>query len=911
MTSVEPEEPALTEEHLRLRDSPADDDPWRAWGPYVSGRQWGTVREDYSAEGDAWSFFPFDHAHARAYRWGEDGIAGICDRYGFLNLAVAMWNRDDDRLKERCFGLTNGEGNHGEDAKEYWWHLDATPTHSWAQHLHRYPQAAFPYAVLREENARRGHADPEFQLVDTGVLDEDRFFDVLTTHAKASPGDLLMTVEATNHGPDPAPLDLVPQLWFRNTWAWGRDDRTPVIEVVEDAPDGLVVLRATHAHLGVVHLVAEGAPEVLVCDNETHVEAVFGQGESRSPHPKDGVDRAVVHGDPSLLATDGRGTKVALRFGFDTVAPGETVRVRLRLVDDAWAQGTTDRVVPDAASLHDAFGPEFDEVLATRRAEADAFYAAVIPDAVGDEERLVARRAFAGLNWGKQLYRYDVREWLEGDPAGPPPPHSRRAREPAGRNTSWTHLALADVISMPDEWEYPWFAAWDLAFHTVAIAHMDPEFAKNQLLLMCREWSQHPNGQLPAYEWQFGDVNPPVHAWAAWHVYVLDGARDHGFLVRVFTKLLFNFSWWLNRKDSDGSNLFEGGFLGMDNISVFDRSREVPAGWRLEQSDATSWMAFTCLQMLRIALELSRVDRSWDGLATTFLEHFFSIAEAMEAFGTDQVSLWDGTDEFFYDVLVDDEGRGSPVRVRSLVGLLPLIAVANVPAWAFEELGDFTSRLRWLQDRRPDLTESLLHSQDGEVVHNSLTPVVRPRLEAILRRLFDEDEFLSPHGIRSLSAAYRGGTEVDAGGTSVHIAYDPGESSTGMFGGNSNWRGPVWFPVNVLILDALLVLADGADGDLRVEFPTGSGRPVPLEEAAIGLRQRLIDLFLAGEDGRRPGTPREHPGGPLWDPHPTFSEHFNGDTGVGLGASHQTGWTALVAHLVCTPPDDLREEMDT
>ncbi|KGN42112.1 MGH1-like glycoside hydrolase domain-containing protein [Knoellia aerolata] len=905
MTSVEPEGRPVTEEHQRLRDSPHDGDVWRAWGPFVSGRQWGTVREDYSADGDAWAFFPFDHAHARAYRWGEDGIAGVCDRYGFLNLAVAMWNGQDDRLKERLFGLTNGEGNHGEDAKEYWWHLDATPTHSWAQYLYRYPQAAFPYAALREESAARGHDVPEFQLFDTGALDEDRFFDVVTTHAKAAPGDLCVVVEATNHGPEAAPLDLVPQLWFRNTWAWGRDDRTPVIEVVESTVPGTVALRATHDHLGVVRLVAEGLPEVLVCDNETHVEAVFGEGTSLSEHPKDAVDRAVVHADPSLLATDGRGTKVALRYHFDAVAPGATVRIRLRLHDDDWVGGV-DEVDP----LGDPFGAGFDGVLAARRTEADRFYASVIPDHVGDEERHVARRAFAGLNWCKQLYRYDVREWLEGDPAGPPPPDSRLAREPLGRNTSWSHLALADIISMPDEWEYPWFAAWDLAFHTVAIAHMDPQFAKNQLLLMCREWSQHPNGQLPAYEWSFGDVNPPVHAWAAWHVYVLDGSRDRGFLIRVFTKLLFNFSWWLNRKDSDGSNLFEGGFLGMDNISVFDRSREVPDGWRLEQSDATSWMAFTCLQMLRIALELSRGDRDWDGLATTFLEHFFSIAEAMETFGTEGVSLWDETDEFFYDVLVDGDGHGAPVRVRSLVGLLPLIAVANVPAWAFEELTDFTSRLRWLQDRRPDLTDSLLHSQDGDVVHNSLTPVVRPRLEAILRRLFDEEEFLSPHGIRSLSASYRGGAEIAVGDTSVRIQYDPGESSSGMFGGNSNWRGPVWFPTNVLVLDALLVMAEGADGDLVVEFPTGSGHRISLEEAAIAVRGRLISLFLPRADGRRPGTPREHPAGPLWDVHPTFSEHFNGDDGTGLGASHQCGWTALVAHLICTSPEDLRKEID-
>ncbi|PRY63683.1 hypothetical protein BCF74_10181 [Knoellia remsis] len=930
MTSVEPDERPQTPEHQRLLDSPEDGDPWRAWGPYVSGRQWGTVREDYSADGDAWSFFPFDHASKRTYRWGEDGIAGLCDRYGFLNLAIAMWNGQDDRLKERYFGLTNGEGNHGEDVKEYWWHLDATPTHSWAQHLYRYPQRAFPYAVLRSENAARGYDVPEFQLADTGVLDEDRFFDVVTTHAKADVGDVLVTYEATNRGPEAAPLDLVPQLWFRNTWAWGRDTRTPVIEVVGDAPDGTVLLRATHAHIGVVELVAEGAPEVLVCDNETNVPACFGAGESLSPYPKNAVEAAIVGGDRSLLSPDGRGTKVGLRYRFDAVAPGETVRIRLRLRDDAWEPGRSTAAAPaviqdsatpasapppgtpgDPGPLGAGLGDDFEDVLALRRREADDFYASVIPGQVTDDERLVARRAFAGLNWGKQLYRYNVREWLEGDPAGPPPPESRKAKEPYGRNTSWTHVALADVVSMPDEWEYPWFAAWDLAFHTVAIAHMDPAFAKNQLLLMVREWAQHPNGQLPAYEWSFGDVNPPVHAWAAWQVYVLDGSRDQAFLIKVFTKLLFNFSWWLNRKDSDGSNLFEGGFLGMDNISVFDRSREVPAGWRLEQSDATSWMAFTCLQMLRIALELSRVDRAWDGLATTFLEHFFSIADAMEYFGTDGVSLWNEEDGFFYDMLVDPEGKAHPVRVRSLVGLLPLIAVAEVPSWSFDELTDFAARLRWSQERRPELTDALLHTQDGDGSHYTLTPVPRPRIEALLRRLFDEGEFLAPHGIRSLSAAYRGGQSLDLGETSVHIQYDPGESSTGMFGGNSNWRGPIWFPTNVLILDALLTFADSADGDIRVEFPTGSGTQVSLEEAAYGIRDRLISLFRAGAGGRRPGTPREHPSGPLWDAHPTFSEHFNGDTGVGLGATHQTGWTALVAHLICTTPQDLQKEIDS
>jgi hypothetical protein len=878
----------LTDEHERLAESPGDDDPWRAWGPYVSGRQWGTVREDYSANGDAWHFFPFDHAHLRAYRWGEDGIAGLCDRYGFLNLAVAMWNGQDDRLKERLFGLTNDEGNHGEDAKEYWWHLDATPTHSWAQYLYRYPQAAFPYADLRAANAGRSRDEPEFELADTGILEGDRFFDVVTTHAKAAPDDVCIVLTATNHGPDPAPLDLVPQLWFRNTWSWGRDARKPVLRQLpnrEVVAAGTTVVESQHAYLGRHLLIAQGTPELLFCDNESNVAALWGEGEGLSPSPKNAVDQAIVHGDRTLLAPEQRGTKVALRYHFDAVAPGESVTVRLRLRDDT--------------QLERPFGRGFDQVLADRQREADEFYAAVIPHDASDSDRLVARRAFAGLLWGKQLYRYTVRDWLAGDPAGPAPPPSRLAPEPAGRNTSWTHFSLADVLSMPDEWEYPWFASWDLAFHCVAMARIDPAFAKNQLLLMVREWAQSPNGQLPAYEWSFSDVNPPVHAWAAWHVYQLDGGTDTTFLIRVFTKLLINFSWWLNRKDSDGSNLFEGGFLGMDNISVFDRSREVPPGWRLEQSDATSWVAFNGLVMLRIALELSRTDQAWDGLASTFLEHFFAIAEAMETFGTDGVTLWDEADGFFYDVLVDEHGVSRPVRVRSLVGLLPLIAVANVPQWAFHELADFTARLRWLQRRRPDLTDSLLREHTAEGTRTSLTPLVRERFDALLARLFDEGEFFSPHGVRSLSAAYRQGVDVAVGEESMPIRYDAGEGSTGLFGGNSNWRGPVWFPVNVLLADALAEYAAGAGGGIDVEVPTGSGHRVGLAEAAAEIHERLISLFRPGADGRRPGTPRDHPSGPLWDAHPTFCEYFHGDSGVGLGASHQTGWTAMVADLIC------------
>ncbi len=614
----------------------------------MSGRQWGTVREDYSADGDAWRSFPFDHAHVRAY----------------------------------LFGLTNPQGNHGEDVKEYWWHVDATPTHSYARWLYRYPQSAFPYQQLVQVNQERDRTQPEFELLDTGALDDNRFFDVEVTHAKAGPADIMIRITATNHGPDAAPLHLIPQLWFRNTWAWGRDDRMPGIRVLappqHDDPD-LVALTAEHGFIGRYTVYAEGAPRVLLCDNETNAERLWGAA-NRSPHPKDAVDAAVVHGEESLLApADASVTKAALQYRFGAVPSGDSVTVRLRLV---------------GGPRPDRPFSTFDTTVAQRHRECEQFYAAVIPDDVSEPDRAVARRAFAGLLWSRQLYRYDVQQWLQGDPAAPVPPPQRLAHEPGGRNTAWRHLALADVISMPDEWEYPWFATWDTAFHAVALAHVDPAFAKDQLLLMCREWAQHPNGQLPAYEWSFSDVNPPVHAWAAWQVYTLDGSWDLAFLKKIIAKLLMNFSWWVNRKDPDGSDLFEGGFLGLDNIGPIDRSRDVPQGWRLEQSDATSWMAFMCLSMMRIAQEIGRHDHSYDDLATTFLERFMSIAEAMESFGSHGVSLWDETDGFFYDVLVRPDGGVDPLRIRSLVGVLPLIAVTNTPTWVARDLPCRTSRIR-------------------------------------------------------------------------------------------------------------------------------------------------------------------------------------------------------------------------
>ncbi|MFN2345599.1 MAG: glucosidase [Dermatophilaceae bacterium] len=886
-----------TAEHGRLAESPDDSDAWRLWGPYVSARQWGTVREDYSGNGDAWGYFPFDHAHQRAYRWGEDGLAGVTDRFGFLNLSFGAWNGQDDRLKERLFGLTNPQGNHGEDVKEYWWSLDATPTHSYASWLYRYPQAAFPYAELVQRNAERGFQDREFELADTGVLAENRFFDVVVTHAKASPEDLCMTITATNHGPEAAPLHLVPQLWFRNTWAWGRDDRMPSLRRVEppEHDDGdLVAIEAQHGWLGTYRFFADDAqgadgstrivPRVLFCNNETNDPALYGQ-QGRSAYPKDAVNQAVVHGDDSLVNPAGRGTKVGLHYDFGLVGPGESVTVRVRLKAGP---------VPDRP-----FGAAFTSVVERRREEADAFYREVIPASVSDERRHIARRGFAGLLWGKQLYRYNVEQWLEGDPAFPPPPSSRLAPEHQGRNTSWRHLALADVISMPDEWEYPWFAAWDLAFHCVALARIDPAFAKEQLLLICREWAQHPDGQLPAYEWAFSDVNPPVHAWAAWRVFEIDGKWDHGFLKRIVTKLLLNFGWWVNRKDQDGSNLFEGGFLGLDNIGLFDRSNAVPQGWKLEQADATSWMGFFCIAMLRMSLQLAREDDAWDDVATTFLERFLAISTAMETGGTHGVSLWHEEDGFYYDALIAPDGGSEQIAVRSLVGLLPLLGVALAPRWVPRELPDFTERLAWLQRHRPEQTDALILTRGPDNVAVTVMLTSPDRHRRLVRRMIDESEFLSQHGIRSMSAAYRSGYSANVAGVEMSLSYVPGESDSGLFGGNSNWRGPIWFPINVLLIDSLRVYADGAGSQEQVEFPRGSGEVLSLHEVADRIEDRLISLFEADDAGRRPGDPHDQGSGPLWSEHPFFCEYFDGDTGEGLGATHQTGWTALVAHLIC------------
>ncbi len=880
------------EERMRLAQSSSMASPWRLWGPYVSGRQWGTVREDYSENGDAWSSFPFDQAHARAYRWGEDGLGGISDRFGFLNFSVALWNHRDPILKERLFGLTNNEGNHGEDAKEYWWAVDGTPTHSWMQWLYRYPQAEYPYQQLRDENRRRGRHEREYELGDTGILDEDRFFDVQMTYAKAGPEDLCITITATNHGPEASPLDILPQIWLRNTWAWGRDRRRPIISQLQPPTltvAGLEAVEVEQGFLGHYFLAAEGSPDVLFCENETNAVALFGAPQNPAPFTKDGINNRVVKGDKRAVNPALEGTKAAFWYRFASVPAGGSVEVRLRLSTSSPTKAT--------------FGDSFDATNTARLAEADEFYEGVINQQISAADRHVARRAYAGLLWGKQLYRYDVDQWMKGDPNAPAPA-SRQNQD--ARNAHWSQMSLADIISMPDEWEYPWFAAWDLAFHAIPLAHVDPAFAKEQLVLMCREWSMHPNGQLPAYEWEFGDVNPPVHAWAAWHVYRIDGYRDREFLVRVFTKLLLNFSWWVNRKDSNGSNIFEGGFLGMDNIGLFNRSAPLPPGFRLEQSDATSWMAFYCQQMFKIALELSRYDKSWDDVATKFLEHFLSIAQAMNTFGSRNISLWHEEDGFFYDVLVQPDGTAPHMRVRSMVGLLPILGATEVPAWITEDCPDVTARLRWLQRRRPELMGPLL-SRTGDGSRKMLLSLVDPeRLRRILERMFDTEEFLSPFGIRSLSAAAKDVVTAEVGGQQVSIEYEPGESQTAMFGGNSNWRGPVWFPVNVLLADKLRTYGRHFGDSFQIEIPTGSGNLKNLVQAADIVDGGLTALFRP-VDGRRPadGKRIESSDNPLWQQHPTFSEYFDGDTGEGLGATHQTGWTALVAHLVNPrlPPD--------
>ncbi|HET8606216.1 MAG TPA: hypothetical protein VFL66_04220 [Gaiellaceae bacterium] len=848
-------------ERDRLNEVPRGRAPWRHWGPYLSERAWGTVREDYSTDGTAWDYFPHDHARSRAYRWNEDGLAGICDDRQTLCFALAFWNGRDPILKERIFGLTGPQGNHGEDAKEYWWYLDSTPTHSFMRWRYMYPQAAFPYDELVAGNAARGKGDPELELVDTGVFDDGRYWEITADYAKASPEDVLIRVSVRNAGPDEATIDVLPTLWFRNTWSWGIDPARPSIRLADGA------LVAEHAQLGTRQLSAGGAPEALFCENETNFERLYGV-PSPTPYPKDGIGDHVVHG-AATVNPQRTGTKAAFRYRL-TVGAGETRVVELRLREQA------------------GLGDDFAETLALREREADELYAELTPACATADEALVLRQALAGMLWSKQFYHYDVLRWLDGDPAGPTPPAQRLS----GRNAGWTHLNNLDVISMPDKWEYPWYAAWDLAFHCVALAHVDPAFAKAQLVLLCREWFMHPNGQLPAYEWAFGDVNPPVHAWAALQVFEIDGSTDLDFLERILHKLLLNFTWWVNRKDAEGNNLFEGGFLGLDNIGPFDRSA-LPVSGRLEQSDGTSWMAMYCQNLLELSLVLAHHDPTYEDVATKFFEHFALIASALNDKG-----LWDEADGFYYDLLRCGDGSAVPLRARSVVGLLPLAAVAFLPDETLARLPDFATRVEWFVQHRPEARGVVEHVAGGGRL---LAIVEEERLRRLLAPMLDPAEFLSDHGLRALSKFHEANPlEVEVNGVTARLDYEPGESTSGLFGGNSNWRGPVWMPVNYVLLRVLRIYAHVLGPGFTVECPTGSGQAMTLDEVADEVARRLVSLFLRGPDGRRPvhGGSRLLAEEPAWRDLIPFHEYFHAESGAGLGASHQTGWTGLVADLI-------------
>ncbi|MBP7825455.1 MAG: glucosidase [Verrucomicrobia bacterium] len=883
----------MNAEAQRLAAANAGKANWRAWGPYLADRQWGTVREDYSPNGTAWKYFPHDHARSRAYRWGEDGIAGISDEQCRLCLALALWNGKDPIIKERFFGLTNHEGNHGEDVKELYYHLDATPTHSYLKLLYKYPQRAFPYDELVQENARR-KADPqssEYELLDTGIFDDDRYWDVFVEYAKAAPDDLLMRVTACNRGPDVVRLYLLPQLWFRNTWSWNQQTAKPTLLLTNRG-----ALTARHAELGEFRLFMEGQPEVLFCENETNLRRHHDQPDAKGAF-KDAFNEYLIHGDKTAADASQTGTKAGVLYQL-SVAPGQSAAIRLRLVAANAQSGLT--------SNRNAFA-DFDEILTQRQSEADDFYAELQKEITDEDERRIQRQAFAGLIWSKQFYYYDVRDWLNGDPGLPPPPPARKQ----GRNAEWTHLNNSTVMSMPDKWEYPWYATWDLAFHCVPLALVDAEFAKEQLILITREWYMHPNGQFPAYEWEFGNVNPPVHAWAAWRVFQMDRKQrrtrhpddpgDIAFLERVYHKLLLNFTWWVNRKDAQGRNIFHGGFLGLDNISVFDRSAPLPTGGTISQADGTSWMAMYSLNLLRIALELAQHNRVYEDIATKFFEHFLAIAEAINASDTG-IGLWDETDAFYYDELRTPEGREIPLKVRSIVGLIPLFAVETLEPELLAKLPDFTGRMEWYLKYRPDLARLVSRWQEHGLGERNLLSLLRGhRMKCLLRRMLDETEFLSDYGVRALSKIHAHQPfRLECGGMMHEITYWPGESRGNLFGGNSNWRGPVWMPMNFLIIESLQKFHHYYGDDFKIECPTHSGNFTTLKGVAEEITHRLCRLLLRDANGQRPAL-NSHPKlqhDPHFKDYLLFHEYFHGDTGLGLGASHQTGWTGLVAKLL-------------
>jgi hypothetical protein len=875
----------------RLEDGLLRAGDWYRWGPYVSERQWGTVREDYSADGNAWDYLPHDRARSQAYRWGEDGLAGFCDIHQRLCLSLALWNGRDPILKERAFGLTGPQGNHGEDVKEYWWYLDAIPSHAWNRWRYHYPQGAYPYQDLIDVNARRSRYEPEYELLDTGAFDGDRYWITEVHYAKAGPDDLLMSVQLTNKGPDAETIHVLPTAWFRNTWSWGEDGERPSLRAAGDRSVAI-----EHPITGPMELTGAAGPDgtgpqLLFCENETNMARLYGAAPI-TPYPKDGINDHVTRG-AATVNPELSGTKCAFWYQV-TVPSGQTAELRLRLRPAPRERGS------GAPAEADPLGAEFDQVMADRKAEADEFYAELTPAGASADEALVLRQACAGMLWSKQLFYYDVARWLDGDPGQPPPPEVRKA----GRNSKWRNFEGFDIISMPDKWEYPWFAAWDLAFHCIPLAHLDPAFAKYQLILVCREWFQNPNGALPAYEWDFGDVNPPVHAWAALQVFAIDGARDLDFLSRVFGKLLVNFTWWVNREDAGGNNVFEGGFLGLDNIGPIDRSH-VPAGYTLEQSDATGWMGSYALAMGSIAAILNW--SGWSGrslpqdLVLKFLEHSAGIRSAL-----DQQGLWDDADGLFYDRLITPSGYAVPVKTRSMVSIIPALAAIVIDGGMLEQAMTMNKTfMRFLQREGADDIEKLAQTPQlrGEAgAQRLLLSVVRPsQLERLLAKLFDESEFLSPHGLRALSAYHRDHPyQFDAEGFHASIDYEPAESTTSMFGGNSNWRGPVWMPVNYLVVDALERYQRFYGDDVELEYPTGSGQRLTLDRIVADLRDRLISLFVKDGSGRRAcfGGTEKMQTDPAWHDNLIFSEYFHGDNGAAIGAFHQTGWTGLIADVI-------------
>ncbi len=879
-----------TVEGVRLQMNQQREGHWNRWGPYVAERAWGTVREDYSKDGDAWSYFPHDHARSRAYRWNEDGIAGICDRHQYLCFAVALWNTRDSILKERMFGLNAHEGNHGEDVKEYYFYVDNTPTHSYMKYLYKYPQAPYPYEQLLEENRRRGRADREYELVDTGIFDQSRYFDVSVEYAKLAPDDILIRIDITNRGPEAARIHGLPTLWFRNTWSWGRDDQLPSLSVPAKSecndPRVLPIL-AKHWQLGEYILYCSDADELLFTENETNKERLFGI-PSRTPYVKDAFHSYLIGGNRKAVNPAQTGTKAAAHY-YREVHPGETNSLHLRLA-----------AMVDDHAFEDPFA-DFDANIQQRREEADEFYGVVLPSALPTDARLIARQAFAGLLWSKQYYHYVMTDWLHGDPTEPRPPPERLR----GRNSDWLQFFTRDVLSMPDKWEFPWFASWDLGFHCVVLAYVDPQYAKEQILLMLREWYTHPNGQIPAYEWNFGDVNPPVLSLAAQTVFEVErdrtGVADYAFLERVFQKMLLNFTWWVNRKDALGRNIFQGGFLGMDNIGAFDRDH-LPPGFLLGQADGTSWMAAFAKNMLSIALMLAERDPVYQDLASKFWEHYIYIADSMNNPVNPDKSLWDQHDGFFYDYLLSENGESFPVRARNMVGFVPMFGGTTVAANTFDRYPDFQRRRQWFITHRPDLIQSIQPMVTPGAANNLLLGFVREdQLRHLLAYMLDENEFFSPFGVRAVSRYHLDHPLVlYLGGQEYRLDYEPGESTTELFGGNSNWRGPIWFPVNHLILLALRQYHRYYGDAFKIECPTGSGNPMTLAEVSRELAGRLCHIFLRDKDGNRPvfGGNALFNSDPHWRDLIPFHEYFHGDTGRGCGASHQTGWTGLIAQIM-------------